>query len=261
VSTTFLVDLLAELRQRDMALPEFRYFGCAGAPIPARVVVEAEAVGVTVLRGYGSTETLGVAQSHPDFSRDLRIETEGRAFPGVDIELRDPAGAPVEPGVTGEVFIRSPSTCLGFARDPERTAATIDSDGWVRTGDLAAFDRSGHITIAGRQKDIIIRGGMNISPKEVEDVLGTHPSIQEVAIVGLLDDRLGEIACACVVPVHDEDVDLGTLTAFLLDRGLAKYKLPERCEVFRELPRTDTGKVQRRVLSVEVDQRTIAPGA
>jgi acyl-CoA synthetase (AMP-forming)/AMP-acid ligase II len=255
VSTTFLTDMLAVLGRSPEDLSSLRYFTCAGATIPATVVSEAAKYGMTVLRGYGSSETLTVSKIVPDDEWDLRVRTEGRPLNHVEVELRDAAGNTVPPGVPGEVFVRGPATCLGFARDPERTAATFSAEGWVRTGDLATLDLQGYLTIVGRTKEIIIRGGMNIAPAEIEALLRTNSRIADVVVVGLPDARLGELVCACIVAADQEPPSFDEVIADLRGKRLATHKLPQRVEYFTSLPRTSTGKVRRPDLVAQIALR------
>jgi non-ribosomal peptide synthetase component E (peptide arylation enzyme) len=157
--------------------------------------------------------------------------------------------------VPGEVFVRGPNTCVGFFRDPERTAATFH-DGWVRSGDLVALDAAGSLTVVGRKKEIIIRGGMNITPREVEELLVAFPEVDRAAVVGVPDDRLGERSCACVVLHAGATLDLDTTVTRLRAAGLATYKLPERLEVLDALPTTASGKVQKHEILRQLDAVT-----
>lgn len=249
VATTFLKDMLSALRSNPVDLSSFRFFGCAGAPIPAATVEQAEREGITVLRGYGSTETLGVTKNHPNWSSVDRIETDGKPVPGIELELRSDDGQVLEPGSVGEVFVRSPGTSVGFALDMDRTSRTFGSDGWVRTGDLGVVGDTGSFRIVGRKKEIIIRGGMNVAPSEIEELLRAHPAISDAAVLGLPDDRLGETICAFVeinsgaaAPSNSE------VLAYLSEQGLSRFKLPSRVEFVAQLPRTATGKVQKAAL-------------
>ena len=178
-------------------LPELRCFGCGGARCP-RAGARRSDVGVDVLRLYGSTEVLVATWNRPGSSPDQRANTDGIAMTDVEVELRDDAGRPVPVGEPGEIYVRGPNTCVGFFQDPERTAATFDQDGWVRSGDLAVVDAAGAMTVRGRKKEIIIRGGVNIAPREIEELLVGWPEVERAAVVGLPDPRLGERACACV---------------------------------------------------------------
>ncbi len=233
-ATTFLRELVAAAARQDTPVDSLRCFGCGGAPVPPSLVVEGEAHGVQVLRLYGSTEVLVATWNRPDAPREARVNTDGRAMTGVEVQLRD-----------GEIFTRGPNTCVGFFDDPERTAATFDADGWVRSGDLATLDGDGNLTIVGRKKELIIRGGMNITPRELEDLIGRFDEVRVVAVVGTPDDRLGEIVCACVVLESGATLSLETVDDRLRAEGVATYKLPQRLEVLSELPTTASGKIQK----------------
>ena len=229
-ATTFLQDLV----RTGAHLPSLRYFGCGGAPVPPSLVLAAAESGITVLRLYGSTEVLGATWNRSDSPPQKRADTDGRAMSHVDLEVRD-----------GELFVRGPNTCVGYFADPDRTAETFDGDGWVRTGDLVSVDRDTYVTVVGRRKEIIIRGGMNIAPREVEEMLVRFPEVDRAAVVGLPDERLGERMCACVMLNQGSRLDLATVVERLKAAGLATYKLPERLEVFPALPVTASGKNQK----------------
>jgi non-ribosomal peptide synthetase component E (peptide arylation enzyme) len=137
---------------------------------------------------------------------------------------------------------------VGFFDDPERTAATFDQEGWVRSGDLVTADESGYVTVVGRRKEIIIRGGINIAPREIEELLVGFEEVAQAAVIGLPDERLGERMCACLVLVAGATLDLETAVARLKGMGLATYKLPERLEILESLPTTASGKIQKHEL-------------
>lgn len=243
-ATTFLRELVAESTQRDAAVDSLRCFGCGGAPVPPSLVEEGETRGVQVLRLYGSTEVLVATWNRPGGPREKRVATDGEAMTGVEIEVRD-----------GEIFTRGPNTCVGFFADPERTAATFDAEGWVRSGDLATLDADGYLTVVGRKKELIIRGGMNITPRELEDLIGAFDEVRAVAVVGTPDERLGEIVCACVVLEPGVSLDLGTVTDRLRDAGVATYKLPQRLELLGGLPTTASGKIQKHEIVRLLEER------
>ena len=262
-ATTFLADLVEHATEHGARLESLRYFGSGGAPVPASLVEAARAVGVNVLRLYGSTELLCATWNRRDSPSMKRLLTDGLPLDDVEIEVRDENGVPVcdKPG---EIFGRSPNACVGFFGDPERTDATFRPDGWIRTGDLGVLDSEGYLTIVGRKKEIIIRGGLNISPREIEDLLTEIPGVARNAIVGLPNARLGEIVCACVVPHADTTLDLESMIAALRARGLATFKLPQALVLFDELPTTTTGKVRKHEListimsgAVEIDASTV----
>jgi len=201
-----------------------------------------------VLRLYGSTEVLVGTWNRPTSPAEQRAHSDGVAMTGVELEVRDDAGAPCAVGEPGELFVRGPNTCVGFFADPDRTAATFDHDGWVRSGDVLTMDADGYVTVVGRKKEILIRGGMNIAPREIEELLTALPEVERAAVIGLPDERLGERACACVVLEPDAQLDLDTVVTRLRATGLATYKLPERLEVVDVLPTTASGKVQKHEL-------------
>ena len=252
-ATTFLADLLEASRRDGQDLSSLALFGCGGAPVPPELVREAQQFGVRVLRLYGSTEGLIISWNHPDSPEEKRLHSDGVVLPDTEVRVIDGDGQDLPAGSPGELLIRGPNVCVGFFDDPQRTAATFDHEGWLHSGDRGVMDDDGYLTIIGRKKDIIIRGGMNLAPREIEDAIAELSGIMDVAVIGLPDERLGEVVCACVVlgpgtaePTVDEVGD------YLTERGLARYKLPERLVVVQELPRTPTGKIQKRILTDQV---------
>jgi acyl-CoA synthetase (AMP-forming)/AMP-acid ligase II len=247
-ATTFLRDLAAAAARRKADLATMRIFGCGGAPVPPALVGEAEKVGIGVLRLYGSTEVLVGTWNRPDSSEDHRRHTDGRPMSHVEIKVCDEDRRPVSPGQPGELYVRGPNTCVGFFEDPDRTAATFLDGGWVRSGDLVTVDRDGYLTVVGRRKEILIRGGLNIAPREIEELLVGFDEVEQAAVIGLPDDRLGERMCACVVLSPGCQLDLETAVERLRRAGLATFKLPERLVIRESLPMTASGKVQKHVL-------------
>jgi acyl-CoA synthetase (AMP-forming)/AMP-acid ligase II len=244
-ATTFLQDLTEAATRAGVRLDSLRCFGCGGAPVPPKLVDEALGRGIGVLRLYGSTEVLVGTWNRPWSSLERRRLTDGVAMSHVEIEVRDDDGSAVVPDAPGELYVRGPNTCVGFFDDPERTAATFGPDGWVRSGDLCTLDDGGYLTVVGRKKEIIIRGGLNIAPREIEELLVAFPEVERAAVVGVPDDRLGERMCACVVLRPGAELDLDTTVRRLRAAGLATYKLPERLEILGALPSTASGKVQK----------------
>jgi non-ribosomal peptide synthetase component E (peptide arylation enzyme) len=159
--------------------------------------------------------------------------------------VTDPAGREAAPGTEGDLLVRGPSQFVGYYRRPEFTADAHTDDGWFRTGDRATLDRDGYVSITGRSKDVIIRGGENIPVAEVENLLYTHPKIAGVAIVAMPDPRLVERACALVIPREGQTISLAEVSAFLDGHQLARYKFPERLEIVSEFPMTPSGKIQK----------------
>jgi acyl-CoA synthetase (AMP-forming)/AMP-acid ligase II len=165
------------------------------------------------------------------------MHTDGLALPEVELDVRD-----------GEILVRGPNVCVGLFDDPDRERAVFTDDGWLRTGDTGVLDEDGYLSIVGRTKEIIIRGGLNIAPREIEDLLCEMPGVRAAAVIGLPDERLGELACACVVVGDGVMLDLDQVVGFLRDRDVATYKLPQMLRIIDELPTTPSGKIRKSVL-------------
>jgi len=196
---------------------------------------------------YGMTETSPVScQTRVDDDLDRRTTTIGRVHPHVEIKVVDPTtGATVERGQPGEFCTRGYSVMLGYWEEPERTAEAIDADGWMHTGDLAIMREDGYCTIVGRIKDMVIRGGENIYPREIEEFLYTHPDIEDVQVVGVPDERYGEELCAWIrLRTGAAPLDADAVRAFASGR-LAAYKIPRYVLVVEQFPMTVTGKVRK----------------
>jgi acyl-CoA synthetase (AMP-forming)/AMP-acid ligase II len=237
-ATTFLADLLARPGTEDLS--SMRCFGCGGSPVPPALVRQARARGIDVLRLYGSTEVLVATWNRPDSPEDRKENSDGRALENVEVT--------VDAGGTGEILVRGPNTSVGFLADPQRTASTFTDGGWVRSGDLGTLHDDGYLTVVGRLKEIIIRGGMNIAPRELEEVLLVHPAVASAAVVGLPDARLGEICCACLVLRPGAELSPNEVVAWLREQGVSTHKLPERVEFIDALPYTASGKVKKHEL-------------
>jgi acyl-coenzyme A synthetase/AMP-(fatty) acid ligase len=244
-ATTFLQDLTEAAADEGARLDSLRLFGSGGAPVPPALVDAAAERGIQVLRLYGSTEVLVGTWNRPGSTADQKRFTDGTAMSHVELRVVDDEGAEVPPGHAGELEVRGPDTCVGFFADPERTAATFHEDGWVRSGDLVTVDADGYLTVVGRKKEIIIRGGINITPREIEELLVAFPEVDRAAVVGLPDERLGERTCACVVLRPGAELGFDTMCDRLDAAGLALYKRPERLEVLDALPATASGKIQK----------------
>lgn len=233
--------------------PRFRWFVTGGATVaPGMVDRVRSSLGCTLLRLYGQTEAFMTTINRPGDPADVLETTDGKPAPGVEVQIRDDAGEVVPVGAAGQAWVRGPHRCLGFLNDRERTTASIDDAGWLATGDLCALDEAGSLTVVGRTKEIINRGGYKFSPREIEDVLSGHSAVQRIAVVRMPDERLGEKACAFVVTRDGADFTLDDMQAALGEVGVAKYKWPERLELVPELPTTASGKVQKYVLEQEL---------
>jgi cyclohexanecarboxylate-CoA ligase/acyl-CoA synthetase len=229
-------------------LRTMRAWICAGAPVPANVASEVAAAipGCSLLPLWGCSEVLaGTCCTLDDPLEAVTDSDGGPALPGVEVKLMDARGSEAEDQSDGELLYRGPGAMLGYWDEPERTRAAIDADGWYRSGDLAAKRPDGYIRITGRIKDLIIRGGTNISAREIEEELETHPLVRSAAVVGCPDERLGERACAFIVP-EQRPPTLAEIREYLHnERKLAIQKVPERLQIIDALPMTPTGKVRK----------------
>ena len=255
-ATPFLADTVAEIEATGLQVPTLRYFLCGGAPVPEAVARRAAAVGVRVLSVYGATESPPHTVVWPEDPPESTWTSDGRAFPGIEIRIVGADGHDVARGEVGEAWSRGPNTFLGYLDAPELSAKALTPDGWVRSGDLARQLPNGAVRIVGRMKDIIIRGGQNISAREVEDLLVAHPAVREAAVVAIPHPRLGETGCAVIVPQPDRSFTMDDMTRALAAAGVARFKFPERLVLVAALPKTPSGKVQKFVL-----QRALAEAA
>ena len=221
----------------------------AGSPCPVEVMKQAidsmHMDEVTIC--YGMTETSPVStQTGPDDTIEQRVGSVGRVHPHVEISVRDPeTGDVVERGVTGEFCTRGYSVMIGYWNDPDKTAAAIDAEGWMHTGDLAVIDNDGYVNIVGRIKDMIIRGGENVYPREIEEFLYSHPDIVDVQVIGVPDDRYGEEVMAWVRLRHGAPTLDATAMRSYCSGRIAHYKIPRYVHIADEFPMTVTGKVQK----------------
>jgi acyl-CoA synthetase (AMP-forming)/AMP-acid ligase II len=198
-----------------------------------------------VLTAYGLTETCGTATvSDPDDDPETVANTVGRAMPGVEIRVVDEAGREVATGGAGEVLIRGFNVMRGFDGSPEETAKAIDAEGWLRTGDVGVLDARGYLRITDRLKDIYISGGFNCYPAEIEKILSGHPAVAQVAVIGVPDERLGEVGKAFILPRPGGDVSPDEVIAWSR-ANMANFKVPRYVEVVDALPTNATGKVQK----------------
>ena len=254
-ATPFLEALLAAARKAGTDLPDLEVFICGGASVPPSLIREARGyfAACTVSRVYGSTEVpVTTVGSMAPGDGDHAAETDGRI--GIaDVKLVDPAGAIV---AEGEVLAKGPQMLVGYVSQAHEADA-FDAKGFFRMGDLARRVDDAYLVVTGRAKDIIIRNGENIAPKEVEDLLIQHPDVAEIAIVGLPDPRTGERACAAIVPRGDAKPDVAALFAYLDARKVARFKIPEQVALCEALPRNAAGKV----LKAKVREALIAGAA
>jgi fatty-acyl-CoA synthase len=246
---TMLLDILDHPGVSDGRLATVRILSLGGSTVAPSLIRRVEAtLGATVVVGYGQSEAPVTVTSRLDDSVEDRATTIGHPLPHREIRIADPVTGGVLPrGEAGELQIRSPLSMTEYWRDPEATKATIDADGWLRSGDLCSMDERGMITFRGRLRDVIIRGGENIYPGEIEDVLIRHPQVADVAVVGAPSKRWGEEPVAFVRPADGAVVESGELDEWVRTH-LAAFKRPRRWYVVDVMPLTASGKVQKYVL-------------
>lgn len=255
-ATPFVYDLLNVLEKQPADLSALRFFLCGGTTIPKKVARECQQLGIKLLSVYGSTESSPHAMVNLDDPLSRFMHTDGYAAAGVEIKVVDDARKTLPPGCEGEEASRGPNVFMGYFDEPELTARALDEEGWYYSGDLCRMDEAGYIKITGRKKDIIVRGGENISSREVEDILLQHPKIHDACVVAMPDERLGERSCAYVVlkaPHHS--LSLEEVVAFFSRKRVAKYKYPEHIVVIEKLPRTASGKIQKFLLRKDIMRR------
>lgn len=251
-ATPFLSDIVDSMERSGKRLPDLRYFLCGGAPIPEVVVRRAQALGIRVLSIYGATESPPHTVTWPSDPIEAAWKADGRALPGIEVRAVDEDGLMLPPGKQGEQWSRGPHAFIGYLGEPELTAKALDADGWYHSGDLATVAEDGSVRIVGRIKDMIIRGGQNISAREVEDILLEHPACQIVSVVGIPDERLGELCCAVVVCHPGKALGFDEMKQFLIERGVARFKLPEFLVLRDAVPTTPSGKIQKFKLREEL---------
>lgn len=239
--------------ETDFSFLETIYYG--GSAIPLDLLRQAIGVfGCGFAQMYGMTETAGTILGLPPQDHDVegnaRMGSVGLPLPGVDIRILNADGLEVPRGEVGEIAVRSVANMAGYYNRPEATAETIDADGWLRTGDAGRMDADGYVYLADRIKDMIITGGENVYPAEVENVLFSHPDIHDVAVIGVPDPKWGEAVKAVVVPVEGAQPDPAAIIAWTRER-IAAYKTPKSIDFRADLPRNPSGKVLRRLLRDE----------
>ena len=243
-STPFLTDLTKTVQEADTPVPSLKTFLCAGAPIPGALVEQARKVlGTKIVSAWGMTENGAVTLIKLDDDDERAFSTDGCPLPGVELKVVDFDGKSLPPGEAGRLLVRACSNFGGYLRRPHLNGT--DPEGWFDTGDLAHIDVQGYVRISGRSKDVIIRGGENIPVFEIESLLYRHPAVTQVAIVAYADERLGERACAVVVPKPGQALDFAGMVDFLKARKVALQYIPERLIVREAMPATPSGKIQK----------------
>ena len=238
----------------NVNLSSLRLIYCTGAALDYRLGLDVEAkMGCPVIQTYGAVDGGAATGTFWKSPPRVRLQTVGAPTSGSEVKLIDSNGNAVSRGDVGEVIVRGPAFISGYFKDPEATRRVFTEDGWYRTGDLGRLDEEGNLVIVGRKKEMIIRGGQNIYPMEIENLLMAHPGISEVAVVGMPDKIMGEKACAYVVPKPGYELTLDDLVSYLRNRQIASYKLPERLELVEKLPLVaEVQKVDKKALQQDV---------
>ncbi|MEA2460646.1 MAG: long-chain acyl-CoA synthetase [Actinomycetota bacterium] len=241
--------LLMPFEDRDLSSLQSITSGAAGLPQEVLRSFEERVPGCGILQGYGLTETSPTVAVQPPSSLEdgtRKIGSVGPVVPGVEVRIEGDQGAPVEPGEVGEITVRGPNVMLGYWRNEEATAEAI-RDGWFHTGDMGRLDADGHLAIVDRKKDLVIRGGFNVFPGDVEGVLVDHPDVSEAAVVGRASETWGEEPVALVVLVPGTETTAEELDAFC-EQNLAKYKRPAEIRIVTEIPKTPVGKPDKKAI-------------
>jgi cyclohexanecarboxylate-CoA ligase len=261
---TFLHGLLSEYDAERHDLSTLRLWVCAGAPIPAAIVERAGAMlpNIKVLSLYGRSENLVTTTCSVDDDVSRALTSDGSAVPGAEVKIIDVEGNEVPRGIEGDITYRGPAHMIEYLGNPEETAALFTADGLSKSGDLGVMTDDGYVRVTGRTKDIVIRGGMNISVREIEDNLANHPDLLASSCVGMPDELLGERVCCYVVTAQGHTTPtVEDLRNFLLSHGMPVQKTPERVVAVDALPMTATGKVLKQELRKDIEQRLEAEAA
>lgn len=253
VVPTILAMMLRHPWRGDYNCSSVRYWWSAGSSLNYKVAEEVEEkLGGKVINVLGAVDFGGECVTLPEASREVRLTTAGRPIDGTEFKLVNDVGEEAARGDVGEILGRGPSCVSGYFRDPEATRKCWTKDGWYSLGDLGRWNADGNLVVVGRKKDMIIRGGQNIYPVEVETLLLTHPKILEAALVGYSDEVMGERACLFLVPRNNETVAFDEMVAFLKSKHIASFKLPERMEILEKLPLAGEQKIDKKALRQQI---------
>jgi acyl-CoA synthetase (AMP-forming)/AMP-acid ligase II len=250
-ATVFLQELTDAARAARVHLP-LRMFACGGAAVPRAVMERSEEQGIPAARVYGMTELPTVTVMNRAYPFDLRAETDGAIAPGVQVRVVAPDGEPLDAGCAGELLVRGPEQMMGYL-DPAANRAALDGSGWFSTGDVGVVDGAGFVTITGRIKDVINRGGEKFSARDIEDLLLTHPAVRQAAVVPGPDARFGEVPVAFVVFDRPAQASAEDLSHHLHATGLARQKTPVAWHFVEDLPMTPSGKIKKFELTATAD--------
>jgi acyl-CoA synthetase (AMP-forming)/AMP-acid ligase II len=247
-----LTTVLDELEAAGSRLPSLADVSCGGSSVPAALIERAGELGILAYRLFGSTEHPTVTSGRPGEDLLLRAGTDGVLQRGATLKIVDADGREAAAGQPGEILTRGPDQFAGYL-DPAANKAAFTADGWLRSGDLGHLTPTGHLTVTGRAKDLIIRAGLNLAPAAIEDVLARHPRVAEVAVVGVADRRYGERPAAFVVLREPGQLSLADVRRHFEQAGVARQKTPEYVVVRDSMPRTASGKIAKRLLKDELE--------
>ncbi|MBM4764584.1 AMP-binding protein [Bacillus sp. B15-48] len=245
---TMFIRELEDLRNYKKDITSLRIGIVAGAACPENIMRQiCSELNIEVMNLYGSTEAMCISMTSLSDTIARRLQTTGRTFEGIEVKILNGENPSVNPGLVGELLVKGEGLMKGYYQMPKETAEAIDEDGWFHTGDLVIIDSLGYIKIVGRKKDLIIRGGNNIVPAEVENVYFAHPSVLDVSVFGISDNILGEQTCACIILKNNCTETEGTLKEYAIGK-IAKYKIPDHIVFLQEMPRLANGKINKKFL-------------
>ncbi|MFX3619435.1 MAG: medium-chain fatty-acid--CoA ligase [Sporolactobacillus sp.] len=255
-STPIVYDMLSSMIKKHYDISSLRFFLCGGSPIPRNTLRKALLMGFKLIGIYGSTESVPHTAAKLEDSIEKIVMTDGSPMPGIEVKVVDKNRIQVPFGVEGEEASRGPNVFVGYLKEPSLTNKMLDDDGWYYSGDLCKMDDDGYIRITGRIKDVIIRGGENISSSEVEEILIQLSNVHEASVVAMPDSRLGEKSCAYVV-LNDvkKGLSLSEVIDFFKSKQIATYKVPERLEIVDQLPYTASSKVKKYLLKEDIKRK------
>ena len=252
-ATPFLKDLVeADWKEDESKLSSMRWFLCGGTQVPLDLMEKAkqEFPNTFVALLWGMTEG-GLTTSTSETPTEKTLTTAGIGLPGLEMRILDPEGKSLGTGKIGELAMRGPGVFIGYYGQDDLYKSLLTAEGFFRTGDLATLDETGYLRITGRLKDLIIRGGVNISPVPIEDGLSSHPEVSGAAVIGFPDERMGELLCAVIIP-KDQIPTLENLNNFLREKGLPKYHCPELLRIVEKFPTTPAGKIRKAELRKQI---------
>lgn len=256
-ATPFIYDLLNQLEESGDLLPHLRFYICGGAPVPKELVHRAwDKFAILVCECYGSTESVPHICVRPESCLENAGKWSGRTMGAIEVRVVDKDRRPVPAGNIGEEASRGPNVFVGYLNAPELTNLALDDAGWFYSGDLCVADENGNIKIVGREKDIIVRGGENLNSNDINESLEGCPGLNDHAVIGMPDERLGERICAFVVlSENTETITKQDVISYLQGKKVHKRHWPERVEIINVIPRTESGKVKKHLLADELERR------